>query len=134
MIPLSRRLRLVYQKGLPSYFPPLTYISPHAAPHLRTQAILKYLPVLLAYFSLSVPAGLGVYWITNNALSTLSTVSIKEYYKRNQKALDFDIDSMITDPYYKPDWGYTSRDAALAEARINEKTQFLPKIPESFVA
>jgi YidC/Oxa1 family membrane protein insertase len=38
---------------------------------------------MLAYFSLSVPAGLGVYWITNNILSTATTAGIKEYFKRN---------------------------------------------------
>lgn len=38
---------------------------------------------MLAYFSLSVPAGLGVYWITNNLLSTVTTLSVKEYFKRN---------------------------------------------------
>ena len=50
---------------------------------LFTQRILKYLPLMLGYFSLSVPAGLGVYWITNSVLSTVTTAGIKEYFKRN---------------------------------------------------
>ena len=89
--------------------------------------------MLLAYFSLSVPAGLGLYWITNNVLSTVGTVSIKEYYKRNQKALDFDIDKMITSPFYLPAWGFTSQEQVLADARLNEKPLRTPKIPESFI-
>lgn len=47
------------------------------------QRILKYLPVLLGYFALSVPAGLGVYWVINNILSTVTTGGIREYFKRN---------------------------------------------------
>lgn len=49
----------------------------------KSQAILKYLPLMLSYFSLSVPAGLGVYWIINNLLSTFSTLAIKQYFKAN---------------------------------------------------
>lgn len=113
----------------------LNYLSPPSEDPTvqKTQAVLKYLPVLLAYFALSVPAGLGVYWITNNVLSTVSTVSIKEYYKRNQKDLEFDIDKMITSPDYQPSWGYTSREEALAAARRNDQMVFSPKIPETFV-
>jgi YidC/Oxa1 family membrane protein insertase len=109
-------------------------IPPTLSPSLLfPQRVLKYLPLLLAYFSLSVPAGLGLYWITNNVLSTVGTVSIKEYYKRNQKALDFDIDKMITSPFYLPAWGYTSQEQVLADARLNEKPLRTPKIPESFI-
>jgi hypothetical protein len=35
--------------------------------------VLKYLPLMIAYFSLSVPSGLGVYWVVNNILSTVSS-------------------------------------------------------------
>ena len=53
----------------------------------RTQQILRYLPLLIAYFSLSVPSGLGVYWITNNVLSTVSTAGIKAYLKANPQSV-----------------------------------------------
>jgi len=109
-------------------------IPPTLSPSLLfPQRVLKYLPLLLAYFSLSVPAGLGLYWITNNVLSTVGTVSIKEYYKRNQKALDFDIDSMITSPFYQPNWGYTSQQQIVDDARANQKVALVPKIPDSFL-
>ncbi|KAH7296585.1 hypothetical protein KP509_26G029600 [Ceratopteris richardii] len=36
----------------------------------NTQAILKFLPLMIGYFSLSVPSGLSLYWLTNNILST----------------------------------------------------------------
>ncbi|KAI5084324.1 hypothetical protein GOP47_0000493 [Adiantum capillus-veneris] len=36
----------------------------------NTQAILKFLPLMIGYFALSVPSGLSLYWLTNNILST----------------------------------------------------------------
>lgn len=44
----------------------------------QTQAILKFLPLMIGWFSLSVPSGLGLYWMTNNILTTLTTVLIKK--------------------------------------------------------
>ena len=44
----------------------------------QTQAILKFLPLMIGWFSLSVPSGLGLYWITNNVVTTLTTVLIKK--------------------------------------------------------
>lgn len=36
----------------------------------NTQIILKFLPLMIGYFSLSVPSGLSLYWFVNNLLST----------------------------------------------------------------
>ena len=44
----------------------------------QTQAILKFLPLMLGWFSLSVPSGLALYWITNNFLSVGQTVLLKK--------------------------------------------------------
>eukprot|EP00892_Ulva_mutabilis_P003407 jgi/Ulvmu1/1438/UM011_0168.1 len=44
----------------------------------QTQAILKYLPILIGYFSLNVPAGLTIYWLTNNILTTGQQVYLKK--------------------------------------------------------
>jgi YidC/Oxa1 family membrane protein insertase len=38
---------------------------------------LKYLPLLIGWFSLNVPSGLGVYWIINNFVSTATSVFIR---------------------------------------------------------
>ncbi|XP_038886227.1 ALBINO3-like protein 1, chloroplastic [Benincasa hispida] len=35
-----------------------------------SQAITKFLPLMIGYFALSVPSGLSLYWLTNNILST----------------------------------------------------------------
>ena len=63
----------------------------------QTQKIFNYLPLLLGYFSLSVPSALGLYWITNNILSTITTGSIKEYFKKNPLSIaNIDIEMLAT--------------------------------------
>lgn len=47
--------------------PPVDMSDPKAA---QTAQILKYLPLMIGWFSLNVPSGLGIYWITNNLVST----------------------------------------------------------------
>ena len=103
----------------------------------QSQRILKYLPLLLGYFSLSVPAGLGVYWITNNILSTVTTAGIKEYFKRNPvKLASIDIDSLMDNPqgiYMNPTWGYSNKEQMIQEAKENKRPSLKSKIPLDFV-
>jgi len=40
-------------------------------------AVLKFLPLLVGFFSLNVPAGLTIYWFCNNLVTTASTLYIK---------------------------------------------------------
>jgi len=54
--------------------PPQNKDDPSAA---QSQAILKFLPFMVGYFSLNVPSGLGVYWIANNLITTLTTVGVR---------------------------------------------------------
>lgn len=44
----------------------------------QSQAILKFLPLMIGWFSLSVPSGLGLYWLTNNVLTTATTLLIRQ--------------------------------------------------------
>lgn len=103
----------------------------------QSQRILKYLPLLLGYFSLSVPAGLGVYWITNNVMSTVTTLGIKTYLKSNpQAAPEIDIEKLANSQnsaLYNPAWGYSTREQMFDEAKINMKPTLTKRIPESFV-
>lgn len=46
-----------------------------------TQGILNQLPFILAFFSLNVPAGLGLYWIVSNVLTTVITVAVRSTFK-----------------------------------------------------
>lgn len=40
-------------------------------------AFLKFLPLLIGWFSLSVPAALGIYWVANNIITTALTLQIR---------------------------------------------------------
>ncbi|GAB2234058.1 hypothetical protein Droror1_Dr00003295 [Drosera rotundifolia] len=44
----------------------------------NTLLILKFLPIMIGYFSLSVPSGLSIYWFTNNVLSTAQQVWLRK--------------------------------------------------------
>lgn len=49
----------------------------------RTKFILKFLPLLIGYFSLQVPAGLTIYWFTSNLFTLGQSVVVRGYYKAN---------------------------------------------------
>ncbi|CAH9130324.1 unnamed protein product [Cuscuta epithymum] len=44
----------------------------------NTLVVLKFLPLMIGYFSLSVPSGLTIYWFTNNVLSTAQQVWLRK--------------------------------------------------------
>lgn len=103
----------------------------------QTQRLLKYLPLMISYFSLSVPSGLGLYWIISNILSTLTTFSIKAYLKKNPAQLfDIDLDAIaakFTSRYMIPAWGYSSEQQMLDEADLNYRPIRTSKIPADFI-
>ena len=71
-------------------------VDPNDAKAKQTQAILKYLPLMIGWFSLQVPAALGVYWMTNNIITTTATQTIKGYLKANPPQLDIpEVHSLI---------------------------------------
>jgi YidC/Oxa1 family membrane protein insertase len=43
--------------------------------------LVNNLPFIVAFFSINVPAGLAVYWIVNNLLTTAVTIAIKSQIK-----------------------------------------------------
>ena len=47
----------------------------------QSQAILKFLPLMIGYFSLNVPAGLTLYWFFNNIVTTAQTVYLRKTTK-----------------------------------------------------
>mmetsp|Transcript_20095 Transcript_20095/g.33704 ORF Transcript_20095/g.33704 Transcript_20095/m.33704 type:complete len:443 (+) Transcript_20095:79-1407(+) len=47
----------------------------------QTQAILKFLPLMIGWFSLNVPSGLTLYWFTNNILTTGQQVYLRNTTK-----------------------------------------------------
>lgn len=46
----------------------------------QANAFLKFMPFLVGWFSLNVPSGLGIYWITNNLVTTLQTIYIRSKF------------------------------------------------------
>lgn len=44
-------------------------------------AFLKVLPLMIGWFSLSVPSALSVYWVTNNIITTATSVMIRNNLK-----------------------------------------------------
>ncbi|GIL68424.1 hypothetical protein Vafri_21704 [Volvox africanus] len=49
----------------------------------QSQAILKFLPLMIGWFSLNVPSGLTLYWFVNNLLSTAQQLYLKATVKVN---------------------------------------------------
>lgn len=43
-------------------------------------AVLKFLPLLIGWFSLNVPAALGIYWVANNFITTALTLQIRSSF------------------------------------------------------
>lgn len=49
----------------------------------RTQGVLKFLPLLIGFFSLQVPAGLTIYWFTSNIFTLLQSLGVRAYFAAN---------------------------------------------------
>lgn len=50
-------------------------------------AFVKFLPLMIGYFSLNVPAALGIYWIANNIITTALTLQIRSSIKASDPVL-----------------------------------------------
>jgi len=54
----------------------------------KSQGFLKFLPLLIGYFSLQVPAGLTIYWLTSNAFTLTQSLAVRAYYKANPPEIE----------------------------------------------
>lgn len=50
----------------------------------QTQAILKFLPLMIGWFSLNVPSGLTLYWFTNNVITTAQQLYLRRGFQAAQ--------------------------------------------------
>lgn len=48
-----------------------------------TKVVLKFLPLMIGFFSLQVPAGLTIYWFTSNLFTVSQSLIIRGYYATN---------------------------------------------------
>lgn len=71
----------------------------------QTQGVLKFLPLMIGYFSLQVPAGLTIYWFVSNIFSLTQSLLVKGYYAANPPEIELpdywdsldDVDSMTSE-------------------------------------
>lgn len=54
----------------------------------RTQTILKFLPLMIGFFSLQVPAGLTIYWFTSNFFTLAQSLAVRKYYELNPPKIE----------------------------------------------
>jgi YidC/Oxa1 family membrane protein insertase len=54
----------------------------------KSQLVFKFLPLMLGYFSLQVPAGLTIYWFTSNVFTLSQSLAIRAYYKANPPKIE----------------------------------------------
>lgn len=57
-------------------------ITPKTQDESQQQAngILKFLPLMIGWFSLNVPAALGIYWVANNFITTAITLQVRNSF------------------------------------------------------
>ena len=55
-------------------------------PEGGANAILKFLPLMIGWFSLNVPSGLTLYWFTNNILTVTQTAWLRQSFKAPEMA------------------------------------------------
>merc|ERR1711865_273720 len=48
-----------------------------------TKNVLKFLPLLIGFFSLQVPAALTIYWFTSNGFTLTQALLVRKYYEAN---------------------------------------------------
>ena len=54
----------------------------------QTQNIIKFLPLLIGFFSLQVPAGLTIYWFTSNLFTATQSLAVRTYFAANPPQIE----------------------------------------------
>ncbi|CAB9531403.1 ALBINO3-like protein 1, chloroplastic [Seminavis robusta] len=49
----------------------------------QTQLVFKFLPLMLGFFALQVPAGLTIYWVTTNLFTLTQSLTVRAYFAAN---------------------------------------------------
>jgi YidC/Oxa1 family membrane protein insertase len=95
--------------------------SPEYEASKNANRILKYLPLMIGYFSTQVPAGLGLYWMTSNVFSVGGSLGAKAYLKKNPPKLDVELRDLGIDDDMAGVKVPTSLEEALVDARLNAR-------------
>jgi YidC/Oxa1 family membrane protein insertase len=54
----------------------------------KSMGLLKFLPLMIGFFSLQVPAGLTIYWFTSNIFTLSQSLGVRSYYKANPPKIE----------------------------------------------
>jgi len=54
----------------------------------NTKKVLKFLPLLIGFFSLQVPAGLTIYWFVSNFFTLATALTVRKYYEQNPPEIE----------------------------------------------
>jgi len=65
-----------------------------------TGLVLRFLPFMLGWFAMNAPAGLGLYWVFNNVLTTVQTVAVKKIVEK--PVIDIPVDLAVLGPRRDP--------------------------------
>mmetsp|Transcript_10984 Transcript_10984/g.32781 ORF Transcript_10984/g.32781 Transcript_10984/m.32781 type:complete len:422 (-) Transcript_10984:25-1290(-) len=95
----------------------------------RANRVLKYLPLMIGYFSANVPAGLGLYWMTSNVFSVAGSLGAKAYLKANPPQLDVELKELGIDDESAGVKIPATLEEALVEARLNARPDRSPIRP-----
>lgn len=79
-----------------------------------SQALTKFLPLMIGYFALSVPSGLSLYWFTNNILSTAQQIWLQKLGGANSPVL------LSSDDTLKEDMTETLKSLTATNSSKNE--------------
>jgi YidC/Oxa1 family membrane protein insertase len=69
-----------------SQFVSMELMQPKDQPQ-QGNAVLKFLPLMIGWFSLNVPAALCIYWVTNNVVTTATSLIIRNSMKMEPAAV-----------------------------------------------
>lgn len=94
----------------------------------QTQNILKFIPLMIGYFSLNVPSGLTLYWFTNNIITTAQQVYLRKKFTPVEVGAGAMGGTVINTPAPEVPKGPTGKDL---NARRSPKTQIIDVEAES---
>ncbi|MBA0834572.1 hypothetical protein Goarm_006913 [Gossypium armourianum] len=86
----------------------------------NSQALTKFLPLMIGYFALSVPSGLSLYWFTNNILSTAQQVWLQKLGGAKNPAKQLN-DDIINEEQARLQKSLSELNATRKEAKLEEK-------------
>jgi len=92
-----------------------------------TAVVLRLLPFMLGWFAMNAPAGLGVYWVFNNMLTTTQTLIIKKVTEKPPVDIPVNLAMLgprreareMDEPGSAPDWVERQKEL-VAEAKARE--------------